>query len=170
MTEEQIKPKTKIRQIKISETELDKLKNETAEYKSGWQRARADYENLLRETEIKRKEYLDWSRAQILEEFIPIYDNFKKAFNVELGQIDQKTENWKKGIEYIMKQFRSVLANNNIEEIKTMGEKFDANLHEAVSEEEGQNGEESGIILKEIEAGYLMNGKIIKVAKVITAK
>ncbi|MFA5211538.1 MAG: nucleotide exchange factor GrpE [Patescibacteria group bacterium] len=170
MTEEQIKPKTKIRQIKISETELDKLKNETAEYKSGWQRARADYENLLRETEIKRKEYLDWSRAQILEEFIPIYDNFKKAFSVEFGEIDQKTENWKKGIEYIMKQFRSVLANNNIEEIKTVGEKFDANLHEAVSEEEGQNGEESGIILKEIEAGYLMNGKIIKVAKVITSK
>lgn len=143
---------------------------ELLEYKAGWMRAKADYENLLKETEAKKKDYLDWSRRQILEEFIPIYDNFKKAFSMEFGQLDTKTENWKKGIEYIMKQFSTILSNHNIEEIKTIGEKFDPNFHEAVAEEEVDDKEKVGQIIKEVDSGYLLNKKVIKVAKVILAK
>jgi molecular chaperone GrpE len=87
-----------------------------------------------------------------------------------LGELDTKTENWKKGIEYIMKQYWKVLENHNIEEIKTIGENFDPNLHEAVSEEEVEDKSQLGKIIKEIDSGYMMNKKVIKVAKVILAK
>lgn len=136
------------------------------EYKAGWARAQADYQNLQKEMDQKRSEWVQMSEIQVLEEFIPVYDNFKKAFAVEIDG-DDKLKSWKQGIEYIMKQFGDILKQHDVEEIKTVGEQFDPNLHEAMGEEEGK---EEGVILKEIESGYLANGKVLKVAKVIVTK
>jgi molecular chaperone GrpE len=153
--------------------DCEKHKHEAEEFKAGWQRALADYKNLQIETEKRRSEWAQLSERLILEEFIPVYDNFNKAFNVvnvqnvEDVENDKKWQNWKQGIEYIMKQYWKVLQDHGVEKVKTVGEMFDPCMHEAVSEEEG---EEEGKILKEVEAGYTMKGKVIKVAKVVVAK
>lgn len=154
------------------------------EYKAGWQRATADYQNLKKEVENMRGEWARYSEQQILEEFIPVYDNFRKAFAVETRLIasvqeDKNWENWQKGIEHIMKQFGGVLKSHGVEEIKTMGEMFNPELHEAVGtgfENLSVQGEDQDlptheeIIVKEVEAGYVMRGKVIKVAKVVVGK
>jgi len=89
--------------------------------RSGWKRALADYQNLQRETEMKRKEWAKISEKEILEKFIPVYDNFKKAFAVEITdvEINKQFENWRNGIGYIMKQFLDILNIYGIEEQKT---------------------------------------------------
>jgi len=143
-------------------------KSQLDEYKLGWQRAQADYQNLQKQTEEKRSELVQYSKVQIIEDFIPVYDNFKKAFAVELDNPSSGVESWKKGIEYIMKQFGDVIKNHGIVEVKTVGEMFDPTRHEAVSEEEGE--QPSGTIIQEVDSGYLMGEKVIKVAKVIIAK
>lgn len=153
-------PKKKTKQTKKCK-DCEKME----EYKSGWARAQADYQNLVKETEKNRSEWAEYSERQILEEFIPVYDNFKLAFAAERKESD---EGWAKGIEYIMKQFGKVLEDHNIVEIKTVGETFDPELHEAVEEEESD--EESGKILREVGAGYEMKGKVIRVAKVVVSK
>lgn len=143
---------------------------ELEQYKSGWQRAQADYRNLLKETEAKRAELVRWSKQVILEEFIPVYDNFKKAFhNATFTDASPEVTNWQKGIEYIMKQFGAILKQHGVEEIKTVGEKFDPERHEALGEEHSDEFAED-IITKEIDAGYKMGDKIIKAAKVIVSK
>lgn len=154
--------------------DCEKNRSEAEENKLNWQRALADYKNLQRETQTRMGEWAKMSEQQILEEFIPVYDNFKKAFahHPELqadNEEHKKIKNWVDGVGYIMKQFGDVLKNHNIEEIKTVGEKFDPNYHEAVSEESVE-GEEAGIILKEIEGGYKMGDKVIKAAKVAISK
>lgn len=148
------------------QTEIEKMKQECEEYKAGWMRAQADYQNLKKETETRRREWAQMSEAQILEEFIPVYGNFKIAFGHEIK--DGQFENWKKGIEYIMKQFGDILKQHAVEEIKTVGEKFNPELHEAIGEEESDK--ESGTIVREIEGGYKVGGKILRCAKVIIAK
>ena len=145
----------------------DEEKSEVEEYKQGWMRALADYKNLQREVEARRSEWAMLSAQHILEDFIPIYDNFKKAFRAEVGGEDRKWENWKQGIEYIMKQFADILKAHNVEEIKTVGEKFDPHFHEAIGQEDDG---ESGTILRELDGGYKMGDKVIKVAKVIVSK
>ena len=152
----------------------EELEKQCEEFKSGWQRALADYKNLQREVEQRRGEWAQMSEAQILEEFLPVYDNFKKAFNTtDFGNTDHtdivKWENWKKGIQYIMQQFGSILKAHGIEEIKTVGEKFDPRFHEAIGEEESE-GSEPGTILKEVEGGYKRGDKVIKPARVIVSK
>ena len=148
--------------------DCEKNKQEALEFKSGWQRAQADYQNLKKESENMRGEWVRMSEQQIVEDFLPVYDNFNKAFAVKtLHATSLHDENWAKGIEYIMKQYWKVLQDHGVEQIKTVGEMFDTSLHEAVGEEDG---EVEGKILKEIEAGYVMKGKVIKVAKVIISK
>ena len=139
------------------------------EFKRNWQRALADYQNLQKETAARRAQWASMSEQQILEEFIPVYDNFKKAFNglptTDYGLL----AGWVKGIEYIKKQFSDVLQAHGVEEIKAVGEKFDPQFHEAVGEETA-DGHEAGSIVKEVDGGYSMAGRVIKVAKVVIAK
>lgn len=140
------------------------------EYKLGWQRAQADYQNLQKETARQKGEWMQMIKGDVVEEFIPVLDNFKKAFAFKAAEGDAKQfENWKKGIEYIMKQFADVVKNNGIEEIKTVGEMFDPRLHEIVGEEESESAKEHEII-REMDGGYKSGEKVLKVAKVIVCK
>lgn len=139
------------------------------QYKSGWQRAQADYQNLQKEVETKRSEWVQMSEVQILEEFIPVYDNLKKAFAVEQGDLTKEQANWKKGIELTLKQFADILSSHNVHEMQTVGEIFNPAQHEAVSEETDES-KDDGVILKEIDSGYILGDKVIKVAKVIVNK
>src|SRR5262245_27905912 len=80
------------------------------EYKIGWQRALADYQNLQKETAARRAELVSMSEQQILEDFIPVYDNFKKAFSAKGdGEWSKEQESWVVGIQYIRKQFADIL-------------------------------------------------------------
>lgn len=148
-------------------------KQEAEANKTNWQRALADYKNLQREIGARRAEWAQMSEQQILEEFIPVYDNFKKAFshlselkvdNAEYKQI----KNWTDGIGYIMKQFGEVLKARGVEEIKTVGEKFDPKFHETVGEEEADQA--SGTVLREVDGGYKMGKRVFKAAKVVITK
>lgn len=144
--------------------ELERIEKECEEYKAGWQRAQADYQNLQREVEQKRSEWVQLSEFQIIEEFLPVYDNLKKALSVQTDQHDT----WREGIGFIMKQFGDVLKNHSVEEIETARKGFDPELHEAVGEEESD--EEEGVIVREVETGYRIKERVLKAAKVIIAK
>lgn len=153
-------------------SDVEKLTQECLEYKTGWQRAVADYQNLKKEMESNRQELFQWSEEKILSEFIPVYDNFKKAFDhhPELDGADEfhkKVQNWVNGIGFIKKQFEDVLKSHGVEEIKTEG-KFDPQFHDAVTEEESEL--DHGAIVRAVESGYTMKGKVIKVAKVVVSK
>lgn len=153
-------------------SDVEKLTEECKEYKLGWQRAVADYQNLKKEMESRRVEMFQWSEEKILSEFIPVYDNFKKAFehHPELDGADdfhKKVKGWVDGIGFIKKQFEDVLKSHGVEEIKTEGI-FDPQFHDAVTEEESEL--EHGSIVRTVESGYTMQGKVIKPAKVIVSK
>lgn len=150
------------------------VRAEAEEYKQGWQRAVADYQNLQKEMTAKRGEWAELSEQYILEEFIPVYDNFKKAFAhhpvlADSDEAHKQVQNWINGIGYIRKQFSEVLKSHKVEEIKTRGEKFDPRFHEGAGEESTE-GFEPGTVVREVDGGYVMNGRVVKVAKVIIAK
>ena len=149
-------------------THCEKHKKEAEEYKSGWQRAQADYQNLKTEVDKMRSEWVRMSEQQILEEYIPVYDNFKLAYRLRTADYKPEQQKWVDGIAYIMQQFWKIMQNHGVEEIKTKGEIFDPQFHEAIGEEESELPEHT--IIREIETGYLMRGRVVKVAKVIVVK
>ncbi len=164
------KPKTNNKSTKI-----EKDCENCVEYLNGWKRAQADYQNLVKESEERRKDYVQYANANMIIELLPILDNFKSAFS----QIpdNEKDSPWVIGFGYIKKQLEDFLGQNGVEVIKTVGENFDLSLHEAVennantqniaSPESEINKADEGVIIKEVRAGYTLNKKVIQVAKVI---
>ena len=164
MTDEQ-----KVEEKPSEPTPLEIAEAEAVEFKSSWQRALADYQNLKKETAARRAEWVQMSEQQILEDFIPVYDNFKTAFyhHPDLNGDQKNIKNWVDGIGFIMKQFGEVLKLHGVEEIKTVGEQFDPAFHESAGEE---SGEQAGKIIREVSGGYKMGKRVLKPARVIISK
>ena len=155
------------------EAPLSDLAKQAEEYLHGWRRAKADYENLKKEVDRERKEMGTFARAMAAMDFIPIYDNFKKAAAHEpvLPESEEGTrfKQWMDGIQHIKSQFKEVLKQTGIEEIPTMGAAFDPRIHEAIEEREGA-GVPPGQIIAEVSGGYKMGERVLQAAKVIIAK
>lgn len=144
--------------------ELELSKKKEQEYLDGWKRAKADYLNLKRESEQRYQELIKFANAGLILEILPVLDNFKLA--TQHIPEEQKKAEWVIGIVHIKKQLEDTLKNLGIETIKTVGEKFNPEFHEAV--EKSESGKD-GIITKEVRPGYILNGKVIQVAKVIVS-
>lgn len=145
----------------------EKLKMELEECKIGWQRALADYQNLQKETVARRAEWAQMSEQQIIEEFIPVYEHLKMSLN---GVVEDGGNNpWLDGVKHVLKQFVDILKSHGVEEIKTVGEKFDPKYHEAVGHEAVEDADEDEIV-REISGGFKMGDRLIKAARVVVGK
>lgn len=156
---------------KDKELSYEELLKKSDEYLNGWKRALADYHNLERETEKKKSEWLKMANEELLLEFLPLYDHLKLA----LKHSKPEKEDWLTGIAHVTAQFKKVLEENGVTEIKTVGEEFDPAVHEAVAAQETVGSEQKkepikqpdNIIKKEVKTGYKLNGQVIYPAKVI---
>lgn len=161
---------------KSENQKCEELKKEIDDYKIGWQRALADYKNLQAETVKRRSEWAQMSEVQILEEFIPVYDHLKMSLAHCHSREGGNPDAWVDGVKHVLRQFSEILKNHGVEEIKTVGEKFDPKFHEAVGEEtpssDGASAtpRETGDIVREIAGGYKVGDKIIRAARVIVSK
>jgi molecular chaperone GrpE len=137
-------------------TFLREEEKDTAENK--YLRALADYQNLLKQTAKDREDFVKYALNDFLQNILPIYDHLKLSMS---GLKEEDLQNaWAVGVKHVLNQFREVLAQHGIEEIKTVGEKFDHNTMEAID----GSGE---TVKQEVMPGYKLNGKLIRPAKVI---
>jgi len=106
----------------------------------------------------------------LIMEILPIYDTFSLA--VKYIPEDLKDKEWTKGVVQLKIQLENLLKDKGLEEIKSVGEKFDPELHEAVEMVSPPAGGEKseGEILEEVQKGYKLNGMVIRTAKVKIAK
>ncbi len=152
------------------ETQLDELgqaKREAKEYLEGWQRARADYANLKRETENKLQELTAFANAELVKDLLPLADYFRHA----LASVPKEEAGsaWVEGIRHIQTKLMEVLAYHGVKELETVGEKFDPALHEAVGEVEG-SGQPPGTVAEEVRGGFTLHGKLLQPARVKVAR
>jgi molecular chaperone GrpE len=150
----------------VEKTELELLQEKCDQYLAGWQRAKADYSNLQKEMARKQEEMIKFANATVLAELIEIYDNFKLAAQHKPSEESKAWSNWSIGIDGIMKQNKDFLGRFGVEEIKTVGEKFNVELHEAVGGTD-EGDAEPDTVVEQKQAGYTLHGKLIKPAKVI---
>lgn len=157
-------------QKKIDElaAQLEHLKKQNEEYLDGWKRAKADYINFKNDQEKRSKELAQFASYALVAQFVPLASHFKKAFACADGEL--KSSEWVKGIEQIYRQFKEVLKGMGVEEMaETVGRQFDPLEHMAVGQEQRDDFGD-GVISQEVEAGYLLHGKIVVPAKVIVNK
>ena len=139
-----------------------------AELESAWKRALADYANLQKDVARERAEMGQYAVLRVVERFLPVFDNFNVAIGHMPKTEDKAVVNWAVGVGFIQKQIEDAMRDLGLTAIETDGKPFDAAKHEAVGEEDG--GREPGAILKEVQKGYEINGKVVRPAKVILNK
>jgi len=172
--------------------ECQKLKDE---YLTGWQRERADFLNYKKGELERVGEILKYADVGLVLKVLPILDNFeiaekKLAENLKVDELRSSSpfadarvndENIK-GLLQIKNQILDFLKNQGVEEIKSLGEKFNPNFQEIVEIVETkdynppttQQGKkqyiESGVVIEEIQKGYKIHGRLLRPAKVKVAK
>jgi molecular chaperone GrpE len=162
MSEEELKKEIEELKKKLEETE--KLKNE---YLAGWQRARADLINYKKEEMERVGGLIKVAQEGLIFEFLPILDNFDVAER-KIPEELKDNENVK-GLLQIKQQILDFLKKKGVEEIKSVGEKFNPAYHEVV-EEVDTDQFETGTIVEEVQKGYKINGRVLRAAKVKVAK
>lgn len=155
--------KNNIENLKL---EIENLRTQSDEYLDGWKRAKADYLNLKKEMEVQNKEIKEWMSKIMILPLLSIIDSFEKAFSEIPENI--KNESWIKGIESIKKQLEDYLKAQRVEIMVAKGEKFDPAKHEAIESVDlpTSEGSEAGIVALELQKGYLINGEVLRPAKV----
>lgn len=149
------------------EQELEELKKTSEEHLQGWQRAQADYQNLLKNAARDRERFEKMTTIALLTRFFPLHRNLSLA--LEHVPEELNGHEWTQGVVQIHKQFESLLAEYGVERINTQDSMFDPQLHEALSQEKHE-GTEAGSIIREVSPGYTMQGETIVPAQVIVAE
>ena len=153
---EETKKDTSKSELQLKQQELDEL---TDRYK----RVLAEFENHKKRSQKEREGLYNSILGDIIEVILPILDNLENASKVETSD-----ENYKKGVELVLKQFQDVLKSKGVEEIKALGETFDPELHEAVSSvQDDSKGEKE--IIQEYRKGYKIGHKVIRHSMVVVA-
>lgn len=128
-----------------------------------YKRILAEFENYKKRNAKEREGLYNSILSDIIEGLLPIVDNLENAVKVETSD-----ESYKQGVELVLKQFKDVLTSKGVEEIKSLGETFDPELHEAVSSvQDDSKGEKE--IVQEYRKGYKIGSRVIRHSMVVVA-
>ncbi len=171
--EEDIIKKEEEKDIEKPKNELEECNKKCDEYLNNWKRERADFLNYKKD-EIERMAFLgQYAKEDIILKILPVLDSFYLAEkqlpdNLKNGEKGSpQAIEWTKGFLQIQNQIKEFLKKEGIEEIESVGQKFNPETMEAVEEVEG---EESGIVIEELQKGYKMQDKVLRPAKVKISK
>ena len=143
--------------------QISKLKDELEDVKDRHTRLIAEFDNLKKRSAKEREGLYNSIIGDIISSLLPVIDNLEKA-----TEADSKDEEYKKGIELVLKQFKDVLNANGVKEIEAVGQPFDPELHEAVSMIQDENLGEK-IVAQEYRKGYMIGNKVIRHSMVVVA-
>jgi molecular chaperone GrpE len=136
-------------------------------------RSLAEMENQRRRFEKERNEAFEFGGFNFARESLPLLDNFERAItsfqNDEKFKVNNDFDEIIDGMEIIKKDIISIFKKNGIEVIESLNKKFDPNFHQAMLEVE-DNSKESGLVVQEIQKGYMMKGRLLRPSMVGVTK
>lgn len=149
-----------------AESEEAKLKNDLDKLNNQYLRLAADFDNYRKRQVQEREALLKFGAEECMKKVLEVVDNFDRAINM-VEKIDN-IEKMKETFFVLGKQLNDSMAKLGLEQIKSVGEKFDPNLHEAVMQTPTNEYPEETII-NELQKGYKLGEKVLRPAMVSVA-
>lgn len=151
----------------LEEENVTPIKEEE-DFKEKFYYVAAEMENMKRRFDKEKENLLKFGNEKVLTGLVDVVDNLDRTLDALNGDEDEKVKNIVTGIEMVRTQFLDVLKNNGLERLSCLGEVFDPNFHEALSQvpAEGKKDQE---IVQEFQKGYVLNGRLLRAAKVVIA-
>ena len=152
------------------EQDLDALLAERDEYLELAKRTKADFENYRKRMTTEVQAAGGRGKAEVLRDVVPVLDDLERA--IEAAGLDPEGDSddgLAHGVLLVFRGLREALSRHGIEAVDPKGERFDPNLHEALSAQPA-DGVESGVVVETMQKGYRLGEQLIRPARVVVAE
>jgi molecular chaperone GrpE len=156
----------------ITPGQLEELKGRAEKADEHWERllrTTADFDNFKKRAAREKQEAIRYANEGLLEKLVPVLDNFDAALSAAQATPAGAGQSLQAGVAMIFQQLKKVLTESGLEEVDAAGQKFDPNLHEAVSQQETADVPE-GEVLQQLRKGYKLRDRLLRPATVVVAK
>jgi len=143
--------------------ELEQLRKQAEENYQRFLRVQADFDNFRRRSLKEREEMAKYASMKLVEQLLPVIDNFDRA--ISSSKTTNDFDALAKGVEMIFRQLQQILADEGLKPMETVGQPFNPEFHQAVAQVESEEHEE-GIVVEELQKGYMLKDKVLRPAMV----
>ncbi|MBW7473737.1 nucleotide exchange factor GrpE [Paenibacillus oenotherae] len=127
-------------------------------------RAQADFDNFRRRTMKEKEELGQYASMKLIGQLLPVVDNFDRAIEAAKSS-GGESDSFSKGIDMIFRQLVGVLEQEGLKQMETVGQPFNPDYHQAIMQVESEEHEE-GVVVEEVQKGYMLKDKILRPAMV----
>jgi len=164
--EEEEIPLTKMTKAKLIK-QVEKVQEASDKNLDLYIRSQAEIDNLKKRYQKERQGLIKFANESLIKQLLPIVDNLEKAFIH--SQDEDSIEAIRDGVDLTLKGLMDILQKAGVETVEAVGEQFDPNFHEAVSEM-ADDGIKPGTVIKDLQKGYILNQRLIRPSMVIVSK
>ena len=148
------------------QAQLEEKTRESSEYFDKWLRLRAEFENFKKRMQKERADLLKFGNESLLKALLPVLDNLSRA--IEHGKNAKESSPLLEGVEMVQKEFLTALDKFGVKSVQAVGEVFDPERHEAVSQAESEL--EPNRVISAVQSGYFYHDRLLRPARVIVSK
>jgi len=163
---EEAEEKKELTPLEKLQAQLEEKTRESSEYFDKWLRLRAEFENFKKRMQKEKGDLAKFGNENLLRALLPVLDNLSRA--IEHGRNDQENSPLLEGVEMTCKEFLNILDRFGVKPVPAVGEVFDPEKHEALSQEESD--QETNRVIAAVENGYFYHDRLLRPAKVIVSK
>lgn len=156
----------------VTPEQLEELKQRAAKADDHWERVlriTADFDNFKKRATREKQDAVKFAHQNLMEKLVPVLDNIDIALNAAQTAAVDGAESFQTGINMILQQLKGILVEAGLEEVIAVGQPFDPNWHEAVSQQETSEVPE-GHVVQQLRKGYKLRDRLLRPATVIVAK
>jgi molecular chaperone GrpE len=148
------------------EVQLEEKTREASENFDKWLRLRAEFENFKKRMQKEKGDLVKFGNENLLKALLPVLDNLSRA--IEHGKNAKENSPLLEGVEMTCKEFLNILDRFGVKPVPAVGEVFDPEKHEALSQEESD--QEANRVIAAVQNGYFYHDRLLRPAKVIVSK
>lgn len=147
-----------------SAAKLQELDEKLVEANDKYVRMYSEYENYRKRTNQEKADLILNAGKDMIKAILPVVDDMERALSAMSDE-----DSAKEGVQLIYNKLMNILSQKGLKPIEAKGEKFDENLHEAVTQFPAADETQKGTVVDVVEKGYFLNNKVLRYAKVVVA-
>ena len=161
------KDQKKEKEANAIEEQLNEQQRKLEELNDKYLRLYSEFDNYRKRTLKEKSEMSKTASEEVILSMLPVLDDFERALSVFEKLDDKSQSSISDGVTLIYNKFKNVLQQKGLKAIKSIGEPFDVDYHDALTTIPSPTEELKGKVVDEIEKGYMLSDKVIRHAKVV---
>ena len=159
--------KKKDSEVDILKKKIEEVTLEKSEMHDRYLRLYSEFDNYRKRTTKDKLDTIKNASEEMIRVLLPVVDDFERA--LKNAEKMEGVEAMKEGVQLIYSKLTTILRQKGLTAIESVGKPFDTDFHEAITNIPATDESQKGVVVDEVERGYLLNDKIIRYAKVVVA-